>query len=140
MKSNTAHSSAIILAAGRGSRMKAKSKNKVAFKLHGEPMISHTVKHLNQAGITNIVAVVGFQSESVKQALGERVSYITQVEQMGTGDAIKTAVPLVHSDTQTVLTVYGDDSAFYPPELFTQMIDRKVETKADVLFLTIHKD
>lgn len=131
---------AIILAAGRGSRMKAKSKNKVAFKLAGEPMISHTVTHLNQAGITKIIAIVGFQASSVKSALGDRVEYAVQVDQLGTGDAIKTAVPLIPSGVETVLTVYGDDSAFYPPELYAQMVDRKVSTGCDLLFLTIHKD
>lgn len=140
MTNTISRTSAIILAAGRGSRMKAKSKNKVAFKLAGEPMISHTVTHLNQAGITKIIAIVGFQAGSVKAALGDRVEYAVQVEQLGTGDAIKTAVPLISTDIDTVLTVYGDDSAFYPPELFIQMVERKVTTGSDLLFLTIHKD
>ena len=131
---------AIILAAGRGSRMKAKSKNKVAFKLGGEPMIAHTVKHMQEAGITQIIAVVGYQADSVREALGTKVSYVIQTEQLGTGDAPKYALPLISSETHSILTVYGDDSAFYPPELFVQMVERKVATKCDVLFLTIHKE
>lgn len=131
---------AIVLAAGRGSRMKAKNKNKVAFKLAGEPMIAHTVKHLRAAGIEQIIAVVGYQADSVRQALGSDVIYAVQQEQLGTGDAPKYALPLISQDVSTVLTVYGDDSAFYPSELFTEMISRKVATNCDVLFLTIHKD
>ncbi len=131
---------AIILAAGRGSRMKAKSKNKVAFKLNGEPMISRTVSNLTQAGVKTIVAIVGFQAESVRRALGDRVEYAVQAEQLGTGDAIKTAVPYLSTELQTILTVYGDDSAFYPPSLYTQMIERKESTGCDLLFLTIHKE
>lgn len=133
-------STAIILAAGRGSRMKAKSKNKVAFKLSGQPMISHTVTHLTEAGITNIIAVVGYQADSVKRALGDQVSYVTQVEQLGTGDAIKNAVPKIAPDSDVILTVSGDDSAFYPPELYLNMVKRIKETKCDLLFLTIHKE
>jgi bifunctional UDP-N-acetylglucosamine pyrophosphorylase/glucosamine-1-phosphate N-acetyltransferase len=131
---------AIILAAGRGSRMKAKTKNKVAFKLAGEPMIAHTVKHLKQAGITNIIAVVGFKAESVRQALGDGVKYVVQEEQLGTGHAPRYAVPMIPSNVETVLVVYGDDSAFYPPSLFSEMVAKKENLKCDVLFLTIHKD
>jgi bifunctional UDP-N-acetylglucosamine pyrophosphorylase/glucosamine-1-phosphate N-acetyltransferase len=140
MKNNLTNTAVIILAAGRGSRMKAKNKNKVAFKLGGEPMIAHTVKHLQEAGVSQIVAVVGYQADSVRSALGSKVSYAVQTEQLGTGDAPKYALPLIQNDIDTVLTVYGDDSAFYPPDLFKQMVERKVETKCDVLFLTIHKD
>lgn len=131
--------SAIILAAGRGSRMKAKSKNKVAFKLAGRPMVSYTVEHLKAAGIKDIIAIVGFQADSVRAALGDQVSYVIQTEQLGTGDAVKTAVPELSQDTTTVLTVYGDDSAFYPPELFAQMVAKKTSESCDLLFLTINK-
>ena len=139
MKSLT-HTTAIILAAGRGSRMKAKTKNKVAFKLNGQPMIVHTVSHLQQAGITSVIAVVGYQSESVRSALGNSVAYAVQVEQLGTGDAIATALPLLPSDCDTVLAVSGDDSAFYPPTLFTDMVAKKATLGCDLLCLTIHKD
>lgn len=140
MNSNQSNTAAIILAAGRGSRMKAKTKNKVAFKIGGKPMIGHTVEHLREAGINQIIAVVGFQAESVRSALGDSVTYATQVNQQGTGDAIKTALPLLDPNIKTILTVYGDDSAFYPPELFVEMIAKKESLDCDILFLTIHKD
>jgi len=131
---------AVILAAGRGSRMKAKTKNKVAFKLNGQPMITHTVDHLHQAGIDDIIVVVGYRSDSVKNALGDKVSYAVQVEQLGTGDAIKAALPLITPGVTTILAVYGDDSAFYPPSLFAQMVAKKESLRCDLLFLTIYKD
>lgn len=140
MTFNPNNVAAIILAAGRGSRMKAKTKNKVAFKLAGEPMIAHTAKHLSQAGINQIIAIVGFQAESVKKALGDNVQYALQQEQLGTGNAPKYALPLVPSSVETVLVVYGDDSAFYPPELFVEMVTKKESLDCDLLFLTIHKD
>jgi len=140
MNTNLDHTAAIILAAGKGTRMKAKSKNKVTFKLKGEPMIAHTVDHLNQAGITNIIAVVGYRAESVRGALGDRAQYVVQHEQLGTGDAIKAATPSIVNSIDTVLTVYGDDSAFYPPQLFIDMVEKKQKEKCDLLFLTIHKD
>jgi bifunctional UDP-N-acetylglucosamine pyrophosphorylase/glucosamine-1-phosphate N-acetyltransferase len=134
------HTAAIVLAAGKGSRMNAKTKNKVAFKLSGQPMISYTVKHILESGINQIIAVVGYQADSVKAALGDQVVYATQAQQQGTGDAIKSAIPFIPPHVKTVLTVYGDDSAFYPPELFTEMVNKKDLLGCDVLFLTIHKD
>lgn len=131
---------AIVLAAGRGSRMNAKSKNKVAFKLAGEPMIKHTISHLITAGINQIITVVGYQANSVKKSLGDKVRYAVQLEQLGTGDAIKTALPLITPGVITVLAVYGDDSAFYPPALFAEMVAKKETLACDLLFLTIHKD
>lgn len=134
------HTVAVVLAAGRGSRMKAKTKNKVAFKLNGQPMIAHTVTHLRETGITSIIAVVGYQSGSVRSALGDSVMYAVQAEQRGTGDAIATAIPLLPTGCTTVLAVYGDDSAFYPSSLFADMVAKKAELQCDLLFLTIHKD
>jgi CTP:molybdopterin cytidylyltransferase MocA len=51
MINNLDNTAAIVLAAGRGTRMKAKSKNKVAFNLHGKPMVAHAVEHLKVAGV-----------------------------------------------------------------------------------------
>lgn len=140
MTNNIKKTAAIILAAGRGSRMNAKTKNKVTFKVGGRPIVVHTVKHLEEAGINQIIAVVGYQNESVREALGESVAYAHQEEQLGTGDAIKCAIHKLPQNTENVLTVYGDDSAFYPPELFVEMINKKVNLKCDLIFLTIHKD
>lgn len=132
--------SAIILAAGRGTRMKAKNKNKVTFNLGGRPMISYSVDNLHSAGINQIIVVVGFQAESVRAALKDTVTYATQSQALGTGDAVKVALPYVFSATDTVLTVYGDDSAFYPPSLYQEMINKLHSTASDLLVLTIHKD
>lgn len=137
---NLNNTAAIVLAAGRGTRMKAKTKNKVAFSLHGKPMVAHTVDHLIEAGVAQIIAVVGFAAESVKVALGERVDYATQSEPLGTGHALKAAIPTLNSNIDTVLTVYGDDSAFYPVSLYHEMVEELKLKNCDLLFLTIHKD
>lgn len=131
---------AIVLAAGRGTRMKAKNKNKVTFALGGRPMICHSIDNLHAAGLNQVVVVVGFQANSVKTALGDTVTYATQHEPLGTGDAVKAALPHLPSGVDTVLTVYGDDSAFYPPALYQEMITKLRTTGSDLLVLTIHKD
>ena len=134
------HTAAIILAAGKGTRMKAKKKNKVAFVIHGRPMIAHTAEHLHEAGIGQLIAVVGFAAESVKEALGDGATYVEQTEQLGTGHAIRVAMPALDPSIDTVLSVYGDDSAFYPPSLYQEMVKKLHVSGSALLFLTIHKD
>lgn len=135
-----ASTAAIILAAGKGTRIKAKKKNKVAFHLNGKSMIAYTVEHLKEAGIPHVFAVVGFQANSVKQALGDSVEYIEQTEQLGTGHAVRIALPYIPEHVKTILSVYGDDSAFYPPSLFQDMIHKQVKDQCDLLFLTVKKE
>ncbi len=134
------NTAAVVLAAGRGTRMNAKRKNKVAFNLGGKPMVAHTVDHLHEAGVGQIIAVVGFAAESVKAALGNRVQYANQPTPLGTGDALKSALPHLAPNIETVLTVYGDDSAFYPVSLYHEMVAELKTQGCDLLFLTIHKD
>lgn len=137
---NLNQTAAIILAAGKGTRMKAKNKNKVAFKLHGKPMICHTVEHLKAAGVGQIVTVVGFAADSVRTALGDTVDYAIQEVPEGTGDALRVAMPKLNSQVNTVLMVSGDDSAFYPPSLYQELITEMQLCQSDLIFLTIHKD
>ena len=134
------HTAAIVLAAGKGTRMKAKHKNKVAFKLNGQPMVAHTVDHLREARVGQIVAVIGFQGESVRAALDGGVAYVEQSEQLGTGHAIRVALPSLQKGVDTILSVYGDDSAFYPPALYQEVVEKQQSSGADLLFLTVKKD
>lgn len=130
---------AVVLAAGRGTRMNSTDINKVALKLGDKPMVEHTIEHLKQAGISQIIVVVGFQADSVRKALGNNVVYAVQAQQLGTGDAFKSALPSLSPSIDTVLAVYGDDSAFYPPELYATMVARKQSHGCDLLVLTIKK-
>lgn len=137
---NLSTTSAIVLAAGRGTRMNSIDKNKVTLPLGTKPIVVHAVEHLHEAGVGQIIAVVGFQSDSVRQVLGESVDYAIQKEQLGTGDALKSALSMLKPSITTVLSVYGDDSAFYPPTLYVQMVQKLEFQNCDLLFLTIHKN
>jgi bifunctional UDP-N-acetylglucosamine pyrophosphorylase/glucosamine-1-phosphate N-acetyltransferase len=130
---------AVVLAAGKGSRMNSTTQNKVVSTVGNKPMVSYTVEHLYEAGIKSIVAVVGFASDSVKQVLGNKVEYVTQSKRLGTGHALKCALPKISGSCTTILSMYGDDSAFYPPQLFQQFIDYHQQSQADVTVLTIDK-
>ena len=76
---------AIVLAAGRGTRMKS-GKNKVMHEILGKPMIAHLTDHLRSIDMDEIVVVTGYQHELVQEYLGNDISYAYQDEQIGTGD------------------------------------------------------
>ncbi len=108
MKSNGI--SAILLAAGKGVRFKS-DLPKVMHKLIDKPMIFYPVNALIKSGVNDIVVVLGFGSEIVKEYLISEFSdirfrFVYQRIQRGTGDAVRLALPYV-SHKRFVL-VYGD--------------------------------
>lgn len=131
---------AVVLAAGKGSRMKAPpSKNKVVFTLAKRPMISYTVETLRQVGFSKIIVVVGYACESVRQALGDSVTYAVQDNPEGTGHAVKVALPYLPTQCHTLISVYGDDSAFYSPQLIKTLIQEHLASEAAVSLVTLNK-
>ena len=106
---------AIVLAAGRGTRMKS-GKNKVMHELLGKPMIGHLVDHLINIDIDDIVVVTGYQRELVQGYLGNDISYAYQDEQIGTGDAVSKVTQLANKKGSTLL-VFGDCALLQPETL-----------------------
>lgn len=99
--------SAVILAAGKGVRMRS-AYPKAVHKVAGRPMIKHVVQAALEAGIEDIVVVVGHGREYVQQALaGVKVDFAVQEQQLGTGHALRQAEARV-SLADTVLVLPGD--------------------------------
>ena len=80
---------AIVLAAGKGTRMKS-DLPKVLFPALGRPLIEYVLDALDGCGIDRIVVVVGYEADLIKQALAgrENVEFALQAEQNGTGHAV----------------------------------------------------
>lgn len=134
------HVAAIILAAGRGTRMKSTTTNKVMSDLGGRPMLSYTIDNFTTAGLHPIIIVVGFAKESIMDYFGDRVLYAVQEEATGTAHALLAGLSKVPANVNHVLSVYGDDSYCYRPELLRQLVQKHVEDNADVTLLTVEKD
>jgi UDP-N-acetylglucosamine diphosphorylase/glucosamine-1-phosphate N-acetyltransferase len=100
---------AVILAAGMGTRMKS-SKAKVLHEIGGRPMITYVVQTAQRIAGDNIVLVVGHQADTVKSVVSQNadVAYALQAEQLGTGHAVRCALPQIPSGTKEVLILYGD--------------------------------
>jgi bifunctional UDP-N-acetylglucosamine pyrophosphorylase/glucosamine-1-phosphate N-acetyltransferase len=133
------HVAAIVLAAGKGTRMKSENKNKVVLEIEKKPMVSYTVENLKKADIDNIIVVIGFASQSVKQVLGDQVTYAFQPERLGTGHAVNIGLSKVPDNVSDVISVYGDDSAFYPPKLIKELLNLHQDSNAAITLLTIEK-
>jgi bifunctional UDP-N-acetylglucosamine pyrophosphorylase/glucosamine-1-phosphate N-acetyltransferase len=102
---------AVILAAGKGTRMKS-TRPKVLFPVLGKPLVSWVIDAVAGAGVDDVVAVVGHGREEVEAALrarhGGRVRTAVQSDQKGTGHAVMMAMPSVPSSATGVLVVCGD--------------------------------
>lgn len=83
------NAAAIILCAGKGTRMNDDSKNKVCFDCAGVPTIKRIISSMKDAGITSFVIVIGHKAYSVMDCLDgeEGIVYAYQKEQRGTGHA-----------------------------------------------------
>ena len=131
---------AIILAAGKGKRMNAKSVNKVAMPLADKPMIIHTIELLEKLGIGQIIVVVGFAKSSIINILGQKVMFAEQSKRLGTAHAVICGIKKISKNTQNVLVLNGDDSAFYTKEIIQRLVEKHLATNASFTFLTIEKD
>ena len=94
--------SAIVLAAGKGTRMKS-DKCKVMHEVLHKPMIGHIVESLRKANVDRIVVVVGHGAESVKEYLKDSVEYALQEPQLGTGHAAMQAEMLKEEKGDTII-------------------------------------
>lgn len=97
---------AIILAAGKGTRMKSKYP-KVVHKVCGKEMVNHIIDVSKKSGVKDIVAILGHESDIVKSRLPENTVIAMQTEQLGTGHAVIMAKAHI-KDEDTILVLCGD--------------------------------
>ena len=98
---------AIILAAGKGTRMKSKL-YKVLHPVCGKPMVEHIMNRVTETAPNEIITIVGHGAELVKKQLGDRSEYALQAEQLGTGHAVLQAEPFLKGKKGTTLVISGD--------------------------------
>jgi bifunctional UDP-N-acetylglucosamine pyrophosphorylase/glucosamine-1-phosphate N-acetyltransferase len=97
---------AVVLAAGKGVRMKSE-RAKVLHPLLGRPILEYVLRSLRQAGVEDILVVVGHQAEQVqKAAAGCR--FVAQAEQKGTGHALAQCEPALTGYSGDLFVLAGD--------------------------------
>ncbi len=125
----------VILAAGKGTRMKSKM-IKVAHRLGGRPMVSHVVKLAHAIGVERPIVVVGYDRERVQQILGDGIDYVHQAEQLGTGHAVMQAAPLLAGRTGPTIVISGD-TPLLRVETMQKLIQMHAENSAAATLLTV---
>ncbi len=126
--------SVIILAAGKGTRMKS-SLPKVLHKIAHKPMVEHIIDNVGALGCDNINLVYGHGGDLLKGALSaHNVNWCLQAEQLGTGHAVMQALDNI-KDNDDVLILVGD-----APLISSQTLSNLVAAKkdADLALLTVN--
>lgn len=126
-------SAAVILAAGRGTRMKSRQP-KAAHLLLGKPMAAYPAEICRRLGVERVLIVVGHQAEVVRAALGEGYEYVEQGEARGTGDALRVAAEALGLATGSLLVLHAD-SALLTDAVVQSLLERHAAAGAST-FLT----
>ncbi len=105
----------VILAAGKGKRMRNPDKSKVMFPLKGKPMIQHVVELALKIHSEKIILIVGHQKQTVMDFITEtfkdnmdKISFASQDEQLGTGHAVMQTKPDLENFEGDTLILSGD--------------------------------
>lgn len=113
---------AIILAAGKGTRMKSDT-HKVLHPIACRPMLLHLLDSVNALAPAHKVVVVGDKAEQIEAALDGSAALAVQNPQLGTGHAVQQAEAALAGFTGDVLILYGD-VPFVRSETMRAMLDR----------------
>ncbi|AZI37384.1 bifunctional protein GlmU [Caenibius tardaugens NBRC 16725] len=130
---------AIILAAGKGTRMKSDT-HKVLHPVAGRPMLLHLMDAVDALRPAAKVVVVGDKAEQLEKALGSSATLVRQEPQLGTGHAVQQAQEALADFSGDVLILYGD-VPFVPTATMQAMVDRlNAEDAPAVVVLTFEPD
>jgi len=129
---------AILLAAGQGTRMKS-SLPKVLHSVAGKPMIWHALQAISQSTTEKPIVVVGHGADEVKKYLGDSASPVLQEPQLGTGHAVMQAEALLKGKTDLVVVCYSD-MPLLRGETLQKLVETQKNNKGPVSMLTVVSD
>ncbi len=116
---------AVILAAGKGTRMNQDDRPKVLYPVADKPMLWWVVKTCRDAGVSRCVIVVGYKADDVRRALAgfEGIEFVEQTDPKGTAHAAQVTRPLFEDQPATDLFVLAGDG----PLIRTKTLARLLE-------------
>lgn len=126
----------VILAAGQGTRMKSELP-KVLHRIAGRPMVAYAIDTAIALGDEHPTLVVGYRADQVQAEIGDRVRYVEQAEQLGTGHAVMQARAALDGSgrDEVVLVLYGD-TPFISVDTLRAMLDSHAQAGATITLLT----
>ena len=99
--------SALILAAGKGTRMKT-DVPKCGYPILNKAMILYQIEALERANVDKIIVVIGYKAKYFEKLLGSRVIFVTQEEMLGTAHAALKAKSLLEAEEGITIIMPGD--------------------------------
>ncbi len=132
---------AIILAAGKGSRMKSKRADisKVSFPILGQPLVKYVINALKPLGLDKLVAVVGFGGETAKKVVEGDCEVVWQHEQKGAGHAVMMTAPVLEGKDGETIVCCGD-TPLLSSDTLEKMFKYHEENHNDLTVMTFHID
>lgn len=132
---NNAEFRAVILAAGKGTRMKSDSP-KVLHEIEGKPMLSYVLDAAAGAGAKKIIVIIGHQAQSVRERFADcECVFVKQEPQLGTGHAVLQAKKELNDYNGLTLILCGD-VPLLKPETINNLIKVHVKTDSCLTVLT----
>lgn len=127
---SSAVNKAVLLAAGRGTRMRELTAEipKPMLQVRGKPVLEHIIDGLRGAGVREFLVVVGWRADVVRSHFGDSVQYVTQEVQDGTGRVVELARDFVGGDP--FVLSYGD--IFVDPANYRRLVDLRDDVEAIV--------
>lgn len=113
--------SAIILGAGKGTRMKS-DLPKVMMPVKGKPMVKHIISTLEQMNVDKIVTVISPDGDLVKDAVKPYQTCV-QDQQLGTGHAVNCAANLFKNEEGVIMVIFGD-TPLITKETFMRSVEK----------------
>ncbi len=131
---------AIVLAAGKGTRMKS-DLPKVLVPVCGRPMVRYVTDALREAGVAKTVVVVGYQADLVRKELAEEpgIDFAEQTEQLGTGHAVMMCREQLAQHTGPVFVIAGDQCMVQVSSV-RKLLEIFAEEQPACLLGTVDKD
>ncbi len=138
MDNNLSSTTAIILAAGQGTRMKS-SLPKVLHQIAGKPLVIHALENVSHILTETPVMVIGHGAEQVRTVVGSRARFAEQRSQLGTADAVKAAQSEL-KDFEGLIVVVSADMPLFTPQTLQHLVDTQRANPGVMTMLSVCMD
>lgn len=135
----TRSAQAIILAAGKGTRMKSR-RAKVLHGALGVPLLEHVLRTVEATGAEPVTLVVGHEAAAVEEAFAARAAFVRQDPPLGTGHALQAARARFAAHPERTLLVVNGDLPLLRPQTLLALLDVHARSAAGATLLTARRE
>src|SRR5437868_4074056 len=132
---------AVVLAAGKGTRMKS-DLPKVLVPVLGRPMVEYVLDTLNAAGVSKTVVIIGYRASDVRTTLAQQpnIAFVEQIEQLGTGHAVMMARDELKKSPDAAVLIVAGDSPMLLPESVKAVYEQYLAKKPACILGTARRE